>query len=234
MAKKKFFDVWFVKANTVYKEVPFNVVTDWVQSARLVADDRIRPSGTAEWYKLGGFELLNVYMPPDEPGDDDVDLGELDTGFTWKRRPEEEDDDPDMIPLIDVSLVLLIFFMMTTTVAAVSNVLVPEMGNAAELTDESEAFWLGIDRDPVTGDPKYAISRGTAAPEQGDDGLTQQEVLAKFDERAANETVAVQIRIAAHREILGSYVRDLTAELEKRREKMRIGKIVAEVNENFE
>ena len=46
----------------------------------------------------------------------------------------EEDDDPDMIPLIDISLVLLIFFMMTSTVAVVSSQInVPEVQNGSTL-----------------------------------------------------------------------------------------------------
>jgi hypothetical protein len=36
MAKKpQVFDVWVVETNTVYKQVPYTVVTDWAQQGRL-------------------------------------------------------------------------------------------------------------------------------------------------------------------------------------------------------
>ena len=48
-AKRRFLDVWIVEGNTVYKEVPFDVVADWVQQGRLLDDDMLRPAGTSEW-----------------------------------------------------------------------------------------------------------------------------------------------------------------------------------------
>ena len=50
---KRFFDLWFVQANTVTKEVPFHVVTDWIQQGRAAPADKVKPSGTADWYDLG-------------------------------------------------------------------------------------------------------------------------------------------------------------------------------------
>ena len=43
--KRRFLDVWIVETNTVYKEVPFTVVSDWVQQGRLLEDDRITSPG---------------------------------------------------------------------------------------------------------------------------------------------------------------------------------------------
>ncbi len=40
--KRRYLDVWIVETNTVYREVPFEVVTDWVQQGRLLADDMLR------------------------------------------------------------------------------------------------------------------------------------------------------------------------------------------------
>ena len=40
--KRRFLDVWIVESNTVYQEVPFEVVTDWVQQGRLLADDQVK------------------------------------------------------------------------------------------------------------------------------------------------------------------------------------------------
>ena len=36
--KKRLLDVWIVGINMVYREVPFAVVTDWLQQGRLLVD----------------------------------------------------------------------------------------------------------------------------------------------------------------------------------------------------
>src|SRR5215469_9513747 len=115
--KRRFLDVWLVESNTVYREVPFTVVADWVSQSRLLADDMLRPSGTAQWFKVGASPEFTPYIPRSEPYrvDDRAEAEEpVELEFSWKRKPEEEEDDVDMIPLIDISLVLLIFFIMTT------------------------------------------------------------------------------------------------------------------------
>ena len=48
--KRRFIDVWLVESNTVYKEVPFAVVTDWVQQGRVLENDK-SPSR-----KVGGID----------------------------------------------------------------------------------------------------------------------------------------------------------------------------------
>src|SRR5262245_66350715 len=104
--KRRFLDVWIVESNTVYQEVPFEVVTDWVQQGRLLADDQVKPSGTKDWRRIGGSEDLEPYLPRPEPyhAEDQAEaLEPVEVPMRWKRHPEEEDDDVDLIPLIDVS-----------------------------------------------------------------------------------------------------------------------------------
>ena len=122
--KRRFLDVWIIESNTVYKEVPFAVVADWVQQGRLLADDMIKPSGTKDWFKLGASPEMAPYLPkvtPHRPDDQAEALEPVMLDFAYKRPREDEDDDVDMIPLIDVSLVLLIFFMLTASAAAVAS-----------------------------------------------------------------------------------------------------------------
>src|SRR5262249_57020998 len=79
------------------------------------------PSGTAEWMKVGASPTFAPYLPklmPQGVEDQAEAMEPVAVDFAWKRPHHDEDDDVDMIPLIDVSLVLLIFFMMTTTGAA--------------------------------------------------------------------------------------------------------------------
>jgi biopolymer transport protein ExbD len=118
--KRRFLDVWIIETNTVYREVPFLVVTDWLQQGRLLADDKVRPSGTAEWYAIGAMPSLSAYLPKvqEHRAEDQAEaLEKVEVDFSWKRRPEDDDEDVDMIPLIDVSLVLLVFFLMTTAIS---------------------------------------------------------------------------------------------------------------------
>jgi hypothetical protein len=61
--KRRFLDVWIIEANTVYKEVPFTVVTDWIQQGRLLEDDMTKPSGTKEWQRIGGSADFSPYLP---------------------------------------------------------------------------------------------------------------------------------------------------------------------------
>jgi len=87
-AKRRFLDVWIVESNTVYKEVPFNVVADWVQQGRLLEDDKIKPSGTAEWFRLGGMPAFAAYLPKADQyrAEDQAEaLEPVNVEFAWKR-----------------------------------------------------------------------------------------------------------------------------------------------------
>jgi biopolymer transport protein ExbD len=82
----------------------------------------------------------------------------VDLGFQTSRTVEGEDEDVDMIPLIDVSLVLLIFFMMTTAIA--SGVFSPIPTPAAQhqlATITGDMYWLGIE---IKGDiTKFSLGK---------------------------------------------------------------------------
>src|SRR6185437_2710829 len=97
-AKRRFLDVWIVESNTVYREVPFTVVADWVQQGRLLEDDRLRPSGTAEWFAIGASPDFAPYLPQPEPfrAEDRAEaLEPVQLDFAWKPSHFEEDDDVD-------------------------------------------------------------------------------------------------------------------------------------------
>src|SRR5438270_3197707 len=116
--KRRFLDVWIVDSNTVYREVPFTVVADWVQQGRLLEDDKLCPSGTKQWARVGDSPEFSPYLPKAEPfrvGDQAEALEPVHLDFAWKKPHGGEEADPDMIPLIDISLILVIFFMMTAS-----------------------------------------------------------------------------------------------------------------------
>jgi biopolymer transport protein ExbD len=111
----RFFDVWIIERNTVYQKVPFTVVADWTQEGRLLENDKVRPAGTTVWQRLGDHPLLTAYVPRADStrAEDTAEaLESIELEFPGKPG-EAEDDDVDMIPLIDISMVLLVFFMMT-------------------------------------------------------------------------------------------------------------------------
>ncbi|MDR7387550.1 MAG: M20/M25/M40 family metallo-hydrolase, partial [Armatimonadota bacterium] len=71
-----------------------------------------------------------------------VELPEPESGATIARF--EDDDEVDMIPLIDISMVLLVFFIMIQAAGALAPVDVPEMRFAGELTADPNAITITI------------------------------------------------------------------------------------------
>ena len=65
--KKRLLDVWILEINRVYREVPFAVVTDWLQQGRLLPDDKVRQAGGKTWHLIGGVPAFAPYLPLAEP-----------------------------------------------------------------------------------------------------------------------------------------------------------------------
>jgi biopolymer transport protein ExbD len=222
--KRRFLDVKIIETNTVYLEVPFEVVTDWVQQGRLLADDMLRPSGTAEWFRLGDNPSFAAYLPRPEPyaaNDQAEALEPVQVEFAWKRRPEDDDEDVDMIPLIDVSLVLLVFFIMTASAAVVAaNVTLPQAQH--NLTSSNpDMIWIAIravEADPDQ-PPAYSIGDGDRPPASRDDeGLDQKQVLERLDAKLKERGGKLaEVQIKADENLPSGFVRLLQLELEKRR-----------------
>lgn len=231
---RRFFDVWIVETNQVYKEVPYNVVADWVQQGRLLEDDKIKPSGTAEWFRIGGHPAFAAFLPKAEPfrADDQAEaLEPVQLGFTWKRHGDEEEDDPDMIPLIDVSLVLLVFFIMTVGGALASNPIKLPQADFADATSDQTVIWIGIDRD-ADGNAVYSLGRGDKPPASSDDQglIAQEQVLKRLDLLLEEQPGRVEVNIQANEELPAGLVRKLSIELGKRREK--VAKVYTGVRES--
>jgi biopolymer transport protein ExbD len=156
-------DVWLTEANKVYREVPYDVVADWVRQSRLLGDDRVRPSRGKDDWQLLADSALAVYLPrPEPPQAEDVAeaLEPVEAGLQWRRPKPETDEDVDMIPLIDVSLVLLIFFMLVD----VGNPNAAPGGNlpqieTGEQTERPEGLWIRVDLDRKSKTPVYSVGR---------------------------------------------------------------------------
>ncbi len=230
--KQQFFDVWIIETNTVYREVPYAVVTDWVQQGRLLEEDRLRPAGTGEWLLVGGMAAFAAYRPKTEPyrtEDQAEALEPVQLDFAYRRRPSDEDDDVDMIPLIDVSLVLLIFFMMTATVASASSLInTPFALRGALVTNDASMIWIGIDR-AADGQPIYSLGLGDAGPDEGDRKLaTEEELLKRLEAKLAGKR-QVEVMVRADQSFPFAVVKRMTVALETRRP--QVGRIFNGVRE---
>ena len=219
--KRRFLDVWIIDSNTVYREVPFQVVTDWVQQGRLLENDMLRPSGTAEWFRIGGSPEFAPYLPRAEPYrvDDQAEaLEPVELDFRWKKRHDEEDDDVDMIPLIDVSLVLLIFFMLTASTAGLAAFVPTPAADYGAISPNTDEVQLNINLEG-NGDnrtPVYSFSVGNKFldPTKDENIPTMDEMLARLKEYIDKLPNRVEVTINAHPDVKSGLVRDLTARLE--------------------
>jgi biopolymer transport protein ExbD len=235
--KKFFFDVWLVQGNMVYRSVPYEVVTDWIQQQRLLADDHIRPTGTEEWFVLGKVPAFAGFLPQPEPLRTDAQaeaLEPVETAFAWGKKGEEEEADPDMIPLIDISLVLLIFFMMTSAVAAVgSGIRVPAAkGLEPELVDsKTEMIWVGIDFVADNQPPRYSISYNGGPASEDNNNLSQDQAIKKIEEVLQKQQRVPEIRVAAHKNLSFDLIKSMSVALEKFRVDGRVGTIRIEVEQ---
>ncbi len=213
--KRRFLDVWLVETNTVYREVPFAVVADWVQQSRLLPEDMLRPSGTAQWFRVGASPEFAPYIPRSEPYrvDDQAEaLEPVQIDFAWKPRRDDEDDDVDMIPLIDISLVLLIFFIMTGGVAGAFLIDTPGAFNGLKISDP-KLVWIGVDLDSKQ-QTVYALGKGEKAPEDADKRLPSvDQVIARLEVLLKENKGPVDVTIRANKKVDSGDVRDLIVKL---------------------
>lgn len=228
--QRQVFDVWVIENNTVYRDVPFSVVTDWVQQGRLLDDDKVRSAGTAPWVRLAEMPLLSPYVPKAEPfrAEDKAEaLEPVQIDFSWKRRRGSDDEDVDMIPLIDVSLVLLVFFMMTAAVGGAGSIFNTPKAEHKLLDSNPNMWWVGIARDP-DGKPVYSLGKGEGKgkPFENRDALVR-----GIESDLQKEDGAVKIRIRADERLPIEVIREMTADLEGFKMRGKVEAIYGEVSE---
>jgi biopolymer transport protein ExbD len=231
-------DVWLLASNTVYKGVPFAVAAGWAEQGRLAKTDKVRPAGEqdSDWTVVEKMELLADYLyggghKVDEANDGAESFEKVEIDPAWPKSRLESDDEVDMIPLIDISLVLLIFFMMTSVVSSMSPVQVPGMKYGTEIDSADGAITILIERDPEN-NPLYSIQVGKEKPKVDESGRGDRDkLLALLDQELTKNKKDVDVRIACHELLPRSVVGDLCVELQKRVEKQQISRYSAEVNE---
>jgi biopolymer transport protein ExbD len=211
--KRRFLDIWIVESNTVYKEVPFAVVTDWVQQGRLLEDDMYKPSGTREWIRFGGSSEMMPYFPRPEPTraqDQAEALEAVHIDFSYKRPHEDEDEDVDMIPLIDVSLVLLVFFMLSATTAGLAAFVKTPLVDNGIAADSPGSLRIDIAVDPEDGSPVYAVAVGNNQPTADEKDLhTLTAALDRLKVRVKEARDPVEVVINCDRDLPARVPRDV-------------------------
>jgi biopolymer transport protein ExbD len=224
--KKRLLDVWIVDLQRVYREVPFAVVTDWLQQGRLLPEDMVRLAGSKTWHLLSRVPAFAPFLPQAEPlaAEDQAEaLEPVDLGFVPTRRLEEEDEDVDMIPLIDISLVLLIFFMMTATVSSGVLPLINTPGAKHQLAaPASDSFWVGIDSKSgggqvekgPDGKPLPWYSFGKEKQELLKPTTEVGAVLDSLGQALANEQGEINLRLRADRGLPIETIKGITLELQ--------------------
>ena len=213
--KRRFLDIWIIESDTVYKEVPFDVITDWVQQGRLLEDDQGKPSGTKDWQRLGEMGDFQAYFhkpEPLRPSDPAEALGAVSLEVPIRRSAEEEDDDVDMIPLIDVSLVLLVFFMLTASNAAVTSIVKTPETEYALLADNPDSLRIDIQLDPQ-GVVVYSLGVGVKPPEEDERDLQNVSALLDRLKVRLDRAAGVDLVINADKELKAKVARDLLVKL---------------------
>jgi biopolymer transport protein ExbD len=234
--KVKTLDVWITEGDTVYKDVPFTVVIDWIGQGRLLEDDQVRPSGTEKWVRIGNSKALAAYLPHAEPNrveDKAEALEPVAMDFSWKPARSSEDDDPDMIPLIDISLVLLVFFMMTSTVIVAATQINVPAAERAFIQNPKGVWWVGIDRrvlaDGREGPPSYSFGEEEKPAVDDHRDLTEAAMIEKLGAILKANNQPATIRIAADQRLPAEIVMNMTGALERLKPFVR--EIHAEVKE---
>ena len=232
-AQVRLLDVWIVDLNKVYTGVPFTVVIDWLQQGRLLPADRVRLAGKQKWHLVETVPALAPYVPKVPPfaAEDRAEAEEpIDLGLQSPRVHEAEDEDVDMIPLIDVSLVLLIFFMMTTAIA--SGVFSPIATPAAKhqlATISTDMYWIGIDSkvDSATNEKLTVFSLGKDKEKKQylvDPTTEGDKIIAALVEEFQSAQGEIRIRLRAARSLPIETIKAVTLDLQELEARLNHGR----------
>jgi biopolymer transport protein ExbD len=212
-----------------------------VSDYELLADYLPRPSGAkaapAEASAAGENVVARVATPAgtaviterNAVAEEPVELPEPEPAPSPSRF--EEDDEVDMIPLIDISMVLLVFFIMIQAAGALAPVDVPEMKYAGQLSADPDALTITIEK-LNTEDVVYSVRVGPSPPEPRRDGLkTPEAAIDALKDALRGVQRPPEVRIACRKDLPRERVYELRRDLEKLRKSNMINNIVATVVE---
>jgi biopolymer transport protein ExbD len=212
---RRLLDIWIVETNTAYKGVPFETVANWLQQGRLLGEDRVRPAGKEDWFKIGSVRALALYLPQSQPQrieDQAEALEPVEAELSWRHPGDEEEDDPDMIPLIDVTLVLLIFFMMTAAIQSGMFAPIDTPPASYQTASIKEGTYIvAVDKD-AGGAIRYGLGKDEKELEAPHPEIMH--VLARLKKELEQVHGEVRVSLRADRQLAIEVVKDVTLKLQ--------------------
>lgn len=183
----------------------------------------MRTPGAPAWEYLDAHPLFQPYfglggLPTAQDAAEALEPIEID--FAAAKKPEEEDEDVDMIPLIDISMVLLVFFMMTAqNLITAAPFKIPAV-KISEISDRQGNVTISARRD-VDDETKIAYH----FKENYTDKFTEQEVLDKVRDEKAGAGMQLKIVLQVEATLPFEKVQSLMMGLERMGIKNYVAKV---------
>ena len=212
----KYYDVWIVKSNQVIREIPAATILQWIAEKRLIGRDKIRPSGTADWFEVGQHPSLASTLPQKDNHETDV----FEAPFHSFKKYQGVDDDVDMIPLIDVSLVLLVYFLMSSSSMGSGTSTKLPIAEYASVQGVKDQAWIEIENEK-----SYTVGFAERKKNQATKFDTQDKLIAHLQGEIKKGQWFKEITVYAPGDISAGTIRTLVTSIEKSFGKDEISKI---------
>jgi len=212
----KYYDVWIIKANQVIREIPAHTILQWIGERRLIVRDKIRPSGTAEWFEVGQHPSLLYTLPQKE----NIEPDDSESPVPIFQKHHMVDDDIDMIPLIDVSLVLLVYFLMSTSSMGSGTSTKLPIAEYASVKGLKDQAWIEIDNNKT-----YTVGFAERKKDQATKFDTHEKLISYLQDEIKKGQGFKEVTVYAPGDISAGTIRTLIATIEKSFGKDEISKI---------
>ena len=212
----KYYDVWIIKANQVIREIPAATIVQWIEERRLVVRDKIRPAGTADWFEVGQHPSLVNTLPQKENPETEI----LEPPFHSYQKHQGVDDDIDMIPLIDVSLVLLVYFLMSTSSLGSGTSTKLPIAEYASVQGIKDQAWIEVENNKA-----YTVGFAERKKDQTTKFESQDKLIAYLQDEIKKGQGFKEVTVYAPGDISAGTIRTLVTSIEKSFGKDEISKI---------
>jgi len=212
----KYYDVWIIKANQVIREIPAATIAQWIEERRLVVRDKIRPAGTADWFEVGQHPSLINILPQKENPEPET----LESPSHSFQKHQGVDDDIDMIPLIDVSLVLLVYFLMSTSSLGSGTSTKLPIAEYASVQGIKDQAWIEVENNKA-----YTVGFAERKKDQTTKFESQDKLIAYLQDEIKKGPGFKEVTVYAPGDISAGTIRNLVTSIEKSFGKDEISKI---------
>lgn len=212
----KYYDVWIIQANQVIREIPAATIMQWIGERRLVVRDKIRPAGTADWFEVGQHPTLVNTLPQKENPEPEV----LESPSHFFQKHQGVDDDIDMIPLIDVSLVLLVYFLMSTSSIGSGTSTKLPIAEYASVQGIKDQAWIEVENNKA-----YTVGFAERKKDQTTKFESQDKLIAYLQDEIKKGQGFKEVTVYAPGDISAGTIRNLITSIEKSFGKDDISKI---------